>query len=134
MLRAHGRGQRRAGPNALRHVEQSLAVAARTGLDRRRAVELIALVDDYVFGFVVRAHEGAIFGRASAQASASTRGSRPTSRAQLATGEFPHLRALIGRRRREAGSACRPQWPPTSGASSAACRSLLDGIELHVKG
>src|SRR3954466_7803463 len=39
------------GPNALRHVEQSLMVAARTGLSPDEQLELTGLVDDYVVGF-----------------------------------------------------------------------------------
>jgi AcrR family transcriptional regulator len=49
--RGHG------GPNALRHIEQSLAVAARTGLPMLERAELTGLVDDYVFGHVIRQRE-----------------------------------------------------------------------------
>jgi AcrR family transcriptional regulator len=43
------------GPNALRHVEQSLQAAEMSGLEGKRQFELILLIDDYVFGYVVRA-------------------------------------------------------------------------------
>jgi AcrR family transcriptional regulator len=42
------------GPNSIRHFEQSLAAVAGTGLDLRGRLELLALVDDYVFGSLVR--------------------------------------------------------------------------------
>jgi len=42
------------GPNALRHVEQSLAAVADTGLDAQGQMDLIAAVDDYVIGYVIR--------------------------------------------------------------------------------
>jgi AcrR family transcriptional regulator len=38
------------GPNAMRHLEQSLAATASTGLTATARLELIATVDDYVFG------------------------------------------------------------------------------------
>ena len=41
----------------MRHVKQSLAVAARTGADLDTQFELVALVDDYVFGHVLRTVE-----------------------------------------------------------------------------
>ena len=46
------------GPNGLRHFEQSLAAVAGTGLDAAGRLELIALVDDYVFGSVTREAAG----------------------------------------------------------------------------
>lgn len=48
-------GDGRPGPNGIRHFEQSLqAVAGLEELDRNQRFELIALLDDYVFGFVLR--------------------------------------------------------------------------------
>jgi AcrR family transcriptional regulator len=45
------------GPNALRHIDQSLAAVAGTGLDQAGKLELLALVDDYVTGHVIRLGE-----------------------------------------------------------------------------
>jgi AcrR family transcriptional regulator len=42
------------GPNGMRHFEQSLAAVAGTGLDERGRLELLMMVDDYVYGFVMR--------------------------------------------------------------------------------
>ena len=42
------------GPNALRHVEQSLMIAERTGLDLKGQFEITALMDDFVFGHAMR--------------------------------------------------------------------------------
>src|SRR4029450_4409714 len=38
------------GPNGARHFEQCLAALSRTSFDRRTKLELLALVDDFVFG------------------------------------------------------------------------------------
>ncbi|GAB3884181.1 TetR/AcrR family transcriptional regulator C-terminal domain-containing protein [Kibdelosporangium lantanae] len=81
------------GPNAMRHHEQSLAALADTWLDNTTKFELLALVDDYVTGNVLRAAE-----------SRKRRDIDPASvaavvefgMALLRTGEFPHTAALLG--------------------------------------
>jgi len=120
-----------ASPNALRHIEQSMTVASRTGLDRDGQFELVALIDDYVFGFVVRTHEGAIFGEDDAPKR------RLDARlayfeAQLATGEFPHLQALMGDDVREALSPA-SQWAAGERRFERGLQILLDGIELDLE-
>src|SRR5471030_288116 len=47
-------GDARVGPNTMRHIEQSLAAVAGTPLSNEEKMELISLVDDYVFGFTLR--------------------------------------------------------------------------------
>jgi AcrR family transcriptional regulator len=83
------------GPSVLRHVEQTFAVTARSGLDVEKQVELSAAVDDYVFGHAMRAYHGAHFGaegepreRLDAMVAYLTE--------QLAAGDYPHLEAIAG--------------------------------------
>ena len=45
------------GPNGTRHFEQSLEIASRTGLELEDRMEVIALVDDYVFGYTLRVNQ-----------------------------------------------------------------------------
>ncbi len=48
-------GQRpRFGPNTLRHVEQTMAAAARTGLEREQAATILSVVDEYTLGHAMR--------------------------------------------------------------------------------
>ncbi len=42
------------GPNSLRHFDQSVGAVAETGVDIQTRMEIVALIDDYVFGFVLR--------------------------------------------------------------------------------
>lgn len=42
------------GPNGMRHFEQSLRAAEMTGLPPEERLSILATVDDYVFGFVLR--------------------------------------------------------------------------------
>jgi len=44
----------RIGPNGMRHFEQSLAAVADLALDDIDKLEVIAMVDDYVFGYALR--------------------------------------------------------------------------------
>ena len=80
------------GPNGIRHFEQSLTAVATAPLDTAAKLDLIAIVDDYVFGHVLRAGEQ--------QARAATADPEHTAaitaylQDQLSTGQFPHLTEL----------------------------------------
>lgn len=83
------------GPNSMRHFEQSLAALADAPLSTAAKLDLLAIVDDYVIGHVVRAAE--IGGRSQPElemASADTDVLHEFTDAQLSTGSFPHLTAL----------------------------------------
>jgi AcrR family transcriptional regulator len=82
-----------AGPNAMRHFEQSLAAVAGTGLDAAGKFALLHFVDDFVTGHALRSAE-----QLSAQPvdDEAIEEALRWSRAQLATGEFPETRALFG--------------------------------------
>ena len=119
------------GPNGMRHVEQSLAVAARTGLDLDLQFDLTALVDDYVFGHVVR---NADIRRAMADPDAPHKleAFAEYVEAQLETGEFPHIAAAMGRDVR-AGFARVAAVANDEGRFERGLQRLLDGIELEVE-
>ena len=119
-------------PNALRHVEQSLLVAARTGLDFPGQFELVALVDDFVFGHAMR--------------SRVTRAQRDDEQwhhrlealvvyleSQLDTGEFPILAAWAGDDVR-AGFARVAEMSTDPGRFERGLQRLLDGIEVGLSG
>ncbi len=46
-----------AGPNGLRHLEQSLAAVAGAPLTMRARLDLLGIVDDYVYGHLLRGAE-----------------------------------------------------------------------------
>ena len=120
---SHGEG----GPNGMRHFE-SLAAVASTGLDVAGRLELVTMVDDYVYGFSVResavSEAGSFDGIPDALSSTSSACSRPAS-----TRTSPSSRpATCARRSLRSWARC-----PTRTASSAASSALLDGIALHVE-
>jgi AcrR family transcriptional regulator len=83
-------GDARIGPNAMRHIEQSLAAVAGTPFANEEKMELISLVDDYVLGFTLRGDAGEEFSEEWIQAVG-----RYLSE-QLSTGDFPHVREFVG--------------------------------------
>jgi AcrR family transcriptional regulator len=80
------------GPNALRHFEQSLAALAAAPLDNTARLDLLAMVDDYVIGHLVRAGEVAELARAAAGDAAAALDRFVSS--GLETGEFPQITAM----------------------------------------
>lgn len=83
------------GPNGARHFEQCLAALSRTSFDRRTKLELLALVDDFVFGHALRAAEArSTFQKEpGAEALAAI---RQWASEKYESGAFPHTLALFG--------------------------------------
>lgn len=118
------------GPNALRHVEQSLQVAARTGLDFQGQLELVALVDDYVFGHAMRVRETRA-NQSSEDAETRLEGLLAYLETQLESGEFPILAAWAGDDARGAfARVAEMSFDP--GRFERGLQRLLDGIELEL--
>ena len=80
----------RFGPNGLRHFEQSLAALAELPIGQLEKLEIISLVDDYVFGVARREHEE------RDQTGQWIEAMGEWIRTLLAGGEFPHVEALFG--------------------------------------
>jgi AcrR family transcriptional regulator len=120
-----------AGPNLLRHVEQTYAVTARTGLDMERQVELSSIVDDYVFGHAMRTYHGGPFG--SEKEAADRRDAMIAYLTeQLGTGEYPHLEAVAGDDP-EAGFARIGHVMSDEDRFERGLERLLDGLESWVE-
>ena len=79
-------------PAGKEHFEQSLAAVAHAPFDTAARLALLAIVDDYVFGHVLRAGETSARDAAADEAEAAA--AAELVRAQLGTGRFPHLQAL----------------------------------------
>jgi AcrR family transcriptional regulator len=113
------------GPSMLRHIEQTLAVTARTGLGTDEQFELSAIVDDYVFGYAMRFHENFdSAGRLDAVFAYVTE--------QLGTGEYPHLEAMVGDDP-AASFAHAMQLAADDDRFERGLQRVLDGLELWVE-
>jgi AcrR family transcriptional regulator len=83
----------RVGPNALRHIEQSLQAVARLNLPVEQKLGILSIVDDYVFGHC----SGTLRRRERPQLDRkSTKVLREAMKRSLDSGDYPQLRALIG--------------------------------------
>ncbi len=75
------------GVNAMRHMEQCLQALAATTMTTREKLALLAVVDDFVFGYALR------------EAASDPRVDRNLVKRQLATGAFPRLKEAFGKGR-----------------------------------
>jgi AcrR family transcriptional regulator len=119
-----------AGPSMLRHVEQTLAVASRSGLDIEGQFELAAIVDDYVFGHAMRSHESAQSG-ADGDAASRLDAMFAYLTEQLGTGDYPHLEAVVGEEP-AAGFARIAHLASDEQRFERGMQRLLDGLQLWV--
>jgi AcrR family transcriptional regulator len=121
------------GPNALRHIDQSLAAVADTGLDAQGQMDLIAAIDDYVIGFVIRA-----------QRFADEEDQSPGEewleemfqhmRERIETGDYPHLRRALEANRAEGRTDEQLARMATDERRfERGLERLLDGIEVQLK-
>jgi AcrR family transcriptional regulator len=79
----------RMGPGSLRHIEQSMAAVSSAPLDEAGKVALCGVIDDFVFGFVMRTTQGPT-------EMPDTRAINKLVSAHIATGQFPHIAAFVG--------------------------------------
>ena len=120
------------GPNGMRHFEQCLAALSSTPLDRQGKLAVLALVDDFVFGHVLRMGEW----RAQKDAGAASKVTAAFinyARRQMETGKFPETAALFrevdpGAARDEVTGAGRAEERFESGL-----KALLDGAEVRMR-
>jgi AcrR family transcriptional regulator len=123
----------RGGPNGMRHFEQSLAAVSSLAIPARAKLELIAIVDDYVFGYVFRTGEVAAAFDAMAQEEVIAE-LLPHFEAQIRSGDYPHIETLFG------DADTRETWELIVETMTAAARFehgldlLLDGIEARLDG
>jgi AcrR family transcriptional regulator len=117
------------GPNGMRHFEQSLAAVEGTGLGASDRMQLVALVDDYVFGHSLRAiQEEAELRNAEWQQNVESYVER-----QLATGDYPHIEALLGDGDRHEAWETLVRDVTDAERFEMGLQVLLDGLERWVE-
>lgn len=82
------------GPNNLRHIEHSLEAVSSLPVPPQVKMELLSIVDDFVFGTVLRDRDLGAH-RMTQEAAATV---NDLTKHYLAEGEYPHLTELIGDR------------------------------------
>jgi AcrR family transcriptional regulator len=117
------------GPNGMRHFEQSLKVAALSGLEDLDRIELVGLIDDYVFGHVMRAREMA---REQQHEEEHIAAVLEYVEAMIASGEYPYIAELAGDDPR-ASFERMAGFGGSEGRFERGLQRLLDGIELDLR-
>jgi AcrR family transcriptional regulator len=126
------------GPNAMRHVEQSLEALDALDMDTSEKLAFWGVVDDYVFGSALHtveslAHAAAAEDNPTLLADAITFG-----RQQLATGHFPRLAALerkqpvLKQMKRDKKSG-HPLAATLSVQFERGLKAILDGLAASLK-
>ena len=122
------------GPNGLRHFEQSLSAVSELDVPPRERLELIGLVDDYVFGFTLRELLQEMY-EAEGDPDMSESG-LDFFESELGSGEYPHASALF---RGDLRTAMKRLMESFSGEEASNRRfehglaALLDGFEQRMK-
>jgi AcrR family transcriptional regulator len=121
------------GPNALRHIDQSLAAVADTGLDAQGQMDLIAAIDDYVIGYVIRAQR---FAEEKEQAPRSEWLEElfQHMREEIESGDYPNLRRALEANRAEGRTdEDLSRMATDERRFERGLARLLDGIEVELK-
>jgi AcrR family transcriptional regulator len=122
------------GPNSLRHFDQSVATVADLDVDLKTKMEIVALVDDYVFGFVMRAFIAGIEARDEQEEPGWMQAVFDYMASELETGAYPNI-ALIAEANRAAGGTDEELATMASEVTrfERGLEFLLDGIEVELQ-
>jgi AcrR family transcriptional regulator len=80
------------GPNALKHIEQSLTALDGLGVDVPTAARIVSAVDEYMLGCVIREEMHRRHGLTPDERRATK---LPHLRSMTANGDYPHIAALL---------------------------------------
>ena len=116
------------GPNGARHFEQCLEALSETPFDRRTKLELLGLVDDFVFGHTLRATEAQSTLRQDADEEVRA-AIRAWALEQYEKGELPHTLAFFGRGDPAQAIAEVAGIDDDQGRFERGLATLLDGVE-----
>jgi AcrR family transcriptional regulator len=121
------------GPNGLRHFEQSVAAVSELDVPTRDRMELVGLVDDYVFGFTLRELLQETY---EAEGDPDmTESGLAFFEGELATGEYPNVSKLL---RGDLRTAVERLMESFSGEAATnrrferGLKALLDGFEANL--
>lgn len=118
----------RVGPNGLRHIEQSLAAVASLPCDQSTRFELLLIVDDYVFGHVLRTNDAMTTPALDAETAQLI---NEFTREQLRDNEFPQLEALIGGDEPMTAFSKLSEHATGNARFELGLEALLDGLALR---
>lgn len=118
----------RIGPNGLRHIEQSLRIVEDAPFDTKGKLRLLSIVDDYVFGHVLRVSEA----DAHPMDYKVMKVIAEFMAHQLESGEYPRLSALMGGGNVMSMFEKFARWMTEDERFDLGLVALLDGLEAKM--
>ena len=91
------------GPNSLRHFDQSVAAVADLDVDLKTRMEIVTLIDDYVFGFSVRADIAGLEERVEQAEPGWMQAVFDYMAGELETGAYPNVQRIVDENRAAGG-------------------------------
>jgi AcrR family transcriptional regulator len=91
------------GPNSLRHFDQSVAAVADLDVDLKTRMEIVTLIDDYVFGFSVRADIAGLEERIEQAEAGWMQAVFDYMAGELETGAYPNVQRIVDENRAAGG-------------------------------
>jgi AcrR family transcriptional regulator len=121
------------GPNSLRHFDQSVAAVIDTDVDLQTKMEIITLVDDYVFGFSMRAFVAGLEAREEEAEPGWMQAVFDYMSGELETGAYPNVKRIVEANRAAGGKdEDLPAMALDAGRFERGLERLLDGIEVEL--
>ena len=122
------------GPNSLRHIDQSIGAVAELDIDIKTKMEIVSLVDDYVFGYSLRAFIEGLEHRAEEADPGWVQAVFDYMAVELETGAYPNVSALVEANRAAGGKDEDLRgFALDEGRFEVGLDRLLDGIEVELK-
>jgi len=122
------------GPNSLRHFDQSVGAVADLEVDLRTRMEIVSLIDDYVFGFSLRAYLAGLEERVEQAEPGWMQAVFDYMAVELETGAYPNVQRIVDENRAAGGrDEDLPAMALDEGRFERGLERLLDGIELELK-
>jgi AcrR family transcriptional regulator len=121
------------GPNSLRHFDQSIGAVADLDIDLKTKMEIVALIDDYVFGYALRAYVAGLEQRAEEADPGWVQAVFDYMAVELETGAYPNVSRTLEANRAAGGKdEDLPAMALEEGRFEWGLERVLDGIEAQL--
>jgi AcrR family transcriptional regulator len=122
------------GPNSLRHFDQSVAAVADLDVDVKTRMEIVTLIDDYVFGFSLRAYIAGLEERVEQAEPGWMQAVFDYMSVELETGAYPNVQRIVDENRAAGGKdEDLPAMALDEGRFERGLERVLDGIAAELE-
>jgi AcrR family transcriptional regulator len=122
------------GPSSLRHFDQSVGAVADLDVDVKTKMEIVGLIDDYVFGFSLRASLAGLEERVVEAEPGWMQAVFDYMSLELETGAYPNVQRIVDENRAAGGKdEDLATMPLDEGRFERGLERILDGIEVELK-